>query len=170
MPVARSPNAGANAPCASAISRLLEPPWRRTLVAGWALFAVSFLLPTLVHHVRMPTPSGGQPSLLNFDVAGWEAFMWALGGTAGPAGVISVVTNFLVVGGTLHGRWSPAARWPVVVLATATLLNASFWPFWVMSEGDVSLQAGYFVWVASFACVAMAFWLRRRAETATTAE
>ena len=170
MPDATSYDTGTNATRAGAISRLLEPRWRRPLVAGWVLFAVSLPLPTLVNHVRMPTPSGGEPSLLDVDAAGWEAFVWALGGIAGPPGVISAVTSLLVVGAALHGRWSPAARWPVAVLAAATLLNASFWPFWVVSEGDMSLQVGYFVWVASFPCAAMAFWLRRRAETATMAE
>ena len=168
---AASSDTGTNATRTHALSRLLEPPWRRVLVAGWVLFAVSFLLPTLVNYVQMPTPSGGEPSLLNFgSVVGWEAFLWALGGVAGPPGVISAVTNLLVLGGVLHGRWSPVARWPVFVLTAATLLNASFWPFWVVSEGDKSLQVGYFVWVASFACVTVAFWLRRRGETATPVE
>ncbi len=167
MQDATTSDSGTNATRADEISRLLEPRWRRPLVAGWVLFAVSLLLPTLV---RMPTPNGGEPSLLDVDAAGWEAFVWALGGIAGLPGVISAVTSLLVVGGALHGRWSPDARWPVVVLAAATLLNASFWPFWVVSEGDMSLQVGYFVWVGSFPCAAMAFWLRRRAETATTAE
>ena len=171
MPDARSSDAPSNAPRASAIPRLLKPRWRRMLVAGWVLFAVSFLLPALVNYVRMPAPSGGEPSLLNFgDAAGWEAFLWALAGIAGAPGVISAVTNLLVLGGVLHGRWSPVARWPVFVLASATLLNASFWPFWVVSEGDKSLQVGYFVWVASFACAAIAFWLRCRGETATPAD
>lgn len=168
MSDARSSDAASNAPRASAIRRLLQPRWRRVLVAGWLLFAVSFLLPALVNYVRVPSPSGGEPSLLNFgDTAGWEAFLWALSGMAGPPGVISALTNLLVLGGVLHGRWSPVARWPLFVLAAATLLNASFWPFWVVSEGDKSLRIGYFAWVASFACVAVAFWLRRRGSAAS---
>ena len=168
MPDARSSDAASNAPGTTAIRRLLEPRWRRMLVAGWLLFAVSFLLPALVNYVRVPSPSGGEPSLLNLgDAAGWEAFLWALSGIAGPPGVISALTNLLVLGGVLHGRWSPVARWPVIVLAAATLLNASFWPFWVVSEGDKSLRIGYFAWVASFACVAVAFWLRRRGSAAS---
>lgn len=39
---------------------------------------------------------------------------------------------------------------------------ASWWPLWVASEGDTTLRIGYFAWVASFACLAVAFWLRQR--------
>ena len=44
---------------ASTIPRLLQPRWRRVLVAGWLLFAVSFLLPALSgipNRHRMPVP------------------------------------------------------------------------------------------------------------------
>jgi len=148
-----------------------EPGWRRLLVIGWAVYAVSFLLPTLVSYISFPTPPGGEPDTGQLAaLAGWEAFVWALIGAGDALGVTSAVTNLLVVGGVLHGRWSATARWPVFVLAAATLLNASFWPYWVLSEGDKSLRIGYFAWVASFACVAIAFWLRRRGKTTTTAE
>ena len=159
---ARSSNAGANAPPARGLRGWFEPLWRRVLAGGWVVFAVSFLLPTCVNYVRVPSPSGDS-SLLPFgDAAGWEAFLWAAGGVADSPGVVSALTNVLVLGTALHGKWSPGARWPVLVLAAATLLNASFWPFWVVSEGDKVLQVGYFAWVASFACVAAAFWLRVR--------
>ncbi len=117
----------------------------------------------------MPSPSGDS-SLVPFgDAAGWEAFLWALVGTAGPLGTISAATNLLMLRSATHGKWSPAARWPVLALASATLLNASFWPFWVVSEGDKVLQVGYFAWVASFACVTAALWLRGRAGVASEA-
>ena len=73
------------------------------LVAGWVLFAVSFLLPTLVNYVRFPLlPVANRPWQLP-DAAGWEAFVWALAGIAGPPGVISAVTNLLVLGGACMG-------------------------------------------------------------------
>ena len=125
---------------------LLEPRWRRVLVVGWVAFAISYPLPTVVSHVRIPSISGESPLTEFANLAGWEAFLWALGGAAGPLGVGSAVTSVLILGSALHGKWSPGARWPVLVLAAATILNAVFWPFWVAGEGDKSLQIGYFVW------------------------
>ena len=95
-------------------------------------------------------------------VTGYEAFLWALGGAAGPLGVISALTTLLILGSALQGKWSSEARWPVLVLAAATVLNSWFWPYWVASEGDKTLQLGYFAWVASFACASVAFWMRVR--------
>ena len=95
-------------------------------------------------------------------VTGYEAFLWAAGGAAGPLGVISALTTLLILGSAMHGRWSSDARWPVLVLAAATVLNAWFWPSWVASEGDKTLQFGYLAWVASFACATVAFWMRAR--------
>ena len=52
------------------------------------------------------------------------------------------------------GRLSP--------LAGATVFNAVFWSSWVVNDEDLELRLGYYVWVASFACVAAALWLRAR--------
>lgn len=166
---ARSSDGGGNASPARSPGGWFEPLWRRVLVAGWGVFVVSFLLPTCVNYVRVPSPSGDS-SLLPFgDAAGWEAFLWALVGTAGTLGTISAATNLVILGSALHGKWSPGARWPVLVLTGATLLNGSFWLFWVVSESDKVLQVGYFAWVASFACVTAALWLRGRAGAASGA-
>lgn len=193
-----SPDAGGSAPPARGLPRLLEPRWRRVLVAGWVLFAVSFVLPALASNgipdrtilpegLRMPPPPPPPPAASIMPEAGpspgpgssfmaqgtdftpgWEAFLFALLGWGGILGIVSALTNLLMLATAFHGRWSPRARWPVVVLAAATVLNLWYWLWWVAADGESVLQVGYYVWVASFACATTAFWLRAR-ERATPA-
>ena len=174
------------------LARFLAPRWRRVLSASWLLFAVSFLLPALSYSCDAPDapapppppadstateasatsaePRETSPAPPSWDdsqvfedlVTGYHAFLLAVGGAAGPLGVISALTTLLILGSAMHGRWSSDARWPVLVLAAATVLNAWFWPSWAASDGDKTLQFGYLAWVASFACATVAFWMRAR--------
>ncbi len=162
--------AGTTGQLARASAWAFGPRWRRFLVIGWVVYAVSFLLPTLVNYVGGRIP-GGEPFTSEFvALAGWEAFVWALMGAGEALGVISALTNVLILGSASHRKWSPDARWPALVLVVATILNASWWPLWVASEGDTSLRIGYFAWVASFACLAVAFWLRQRGRAVSAAD
>ena len=126
-----------------------KPRWRRLMVAGWALFAVSFFLPALY-----------DPS-----VAGWEAFLYAVTNWAGLIGVLSALTNLLMLVTILTARRArpPGGRWAFPVMAGASALNLLYWPFWVMTEeGKELLHVGYWAWLASFLCVSAGLWMRER--------
>ena len=76
-----------------------RPQWKRLLVAAWALFAVSFVLPAVSEPIF--DPSGG----LVASVPGWDAFLSALSGMAGSLGLLSAYTNGLIlVAGLWMGR------------------------------------------------------------------
>lgn len=115
-----------------------------------------------------PSRDGGQaPGDL---MAGWQAFWSALIGWGGPVGIISALTNLLMVATGFHHRWSPLARWPASALAASAALNLGYWMWWVADQGESGLEIGYYVWVASFAFAAVAFWLRCRERTALATE
>ena len=135
-----------------------KPGWRRLMMAGWALFAVSFLLPAVSE------PMAPFPNDLVLSLAGWKAFRWALSGLAGPLGIFSACTNALMLVTAIwmgrNRRRCP--RWAVTTMAAIAAFNLLFWPAWVVSEGDMGLQVGYFSWAGAFACTATALWLRGR--------
>lgn len=169
---------------------------RQALVAGWVLFAVSFLLPALSgipdrHRIPVPPPppplppaaspimpeagavpgSGGSLMAQGADITpGWEAFLYALFGWGGILGIASALTNLLMVATGFHRKWSARARWPVIVLAAAAVFNLGYWLWWVADDGGSTLEIGYYVWVASFACAAVAFRLRGQEGTTSVAE
>lgn len=89
-------------------------------------------------------------------------------GWGGPIGIVSALTNLLMVATGFHGRWSPRARWPAIALAAAGALNLGYWLWWVAEDLESALEIGYYVWVASFVCAAVGFWLRRREGTAAS--
>lgn len=101
-------------------------------------------------------------------MAGWQAFWSALIGWGGPIGIVSALTNLLMVAIGFHSRWSPRARWPAMALAAAGSLNLGYWLWWVGDDGESALEIGYYVWVASFVCAAVGFWLRGREGSATS--
>ncbi|MDE0073234.1 MAG: hypothetical protein OXR82_00470 [Gammaproteobacteria bacterium] len=170
--------------------------WRRVLVAGWLLFAVSFLLPALSgipdrHRITVPPPPPPLPSAASSIMPeagavsgsagslmaqrtnltpGWEAFLYALFGWGGILGITSALTNLLMVATAFHGKWSARERWPVIVLAAAAVFNLGYWLWWVADDGGSTLEIGYYVWVASFACATVAFRLRAQKGTIPTSE
>ena len=194
MPDARSTDTGTNAKRARAIERLLEPRWRRVLVAGWVLFAVSFLLPALSgipdrHRMdlRPPPPPPAASSIMpeadgvpgpassvmaqGSDLTpGWEAFLFALFGWGGIPGIASALTNLLMVVTAFHPKWSARARWPMVALSASAVFNLGYWLWWIADDGGAALEIGYYVWVASFVCAAVAFRLRVQEGTTSVAE
>ena len=92
-----------------------RPRWKGLLVAGWALFAASFMMPTLL---------------------------------------------------SMLGRWKMHGRRWLGLMVGATGLNLLMW----MPMFLYRLDAGYYVWVASFACVTVALWLREREWSAARVE
>ncbi len=135
-----------------------RPGWKRLLVAGWALFAVSFLLPAVSEPVFASSDS------LILSVTGWDALLSALSGMAGPLGLLSACTNglMLVAGLWLGGKRMRHLRRAAAMMAVVAALNLVYWPLWVAMEGGMTLQAGYFAWAGSFTCAAGALWLRAR--------
>lgn len=135
-----------------------RPQWKRLLVAAWALFAVSFVLPAVSEPIF--DPSGG----LVASVPGWDAFLSALSGMAGSLGLLSAYTNGLIlVAGLWMGRKRLRhLRWAAPMMAAVAALNLVYWPIWVAIEGGMTLQAGYFAWAGSFTCAATALCLRAR--------
>ena len=137
------------------------PRWRKLLVAGWAMYAVSFLLPA-AHNVRWGM-GPGQDFLW-----GWQAPIGALlvgGDGAGWLSLLRVVSglsNALVLATflKLKGARPPASTWLMPGLIGATLLNLH----WVLRQIDPGI--GYWAWVASFACIGAALWARARSAAA----
>lgn len=129
--------------------------WRKLLLVGWAVYAVSFLLP--VSQVYW-TPESGIPGLRT--VWGWQAFVGSLLTTAGnPISLVSGLSNVLVLATflKLRGTRPPESTWLVFGLIGAAVLNL----YWV-SAGDLDIGIGYWAWVASFACIGSALWIRAR--------
>ena len=182
----------------SMVERMVRS-WRRLLLAGWAMFAVSFVLPaTAVPPLgpRLPPPpppaftetadpepvqpadTGGaeEPAERRPGVPGWEAAFFAIvsvtviysvedlvAALSGLSNLLILLT-FLKLGGVRP----PESRWLLRLVAGAAVLNLYWalsalfdWPhFW--QHGTSHLRVGYWVWAASFICVATALLLRDR--------
>ncbi len=173
--------------------------WRRLLLAGWAMFAVSFVLPaTAVPPLfRPPPPPPPPPEVTEAPdaepvqptdadepdepaerpvIRGWEAAVFAIllvtamSSVGDLAAVLSGLSNILILLTFLKlgGVRPPESRWLVRLVGGAALLNLywalsalSEWPhFW--QDGTSPLDIGYWVWAASFICVAAALLLRDR--------
>lgn len=108
------------------------------------------------------------------DYHGWQAFRVALSplwpyeqfriepGALLVLSVASALTNamFAVLAAALAVDSERRARAVLYVAAAATLLNLH-WPF-SMGAQRAALESGYFVWVASFALLALAAFLALR--------
>ena len=154
----------------SEFARAGRPRWKVLLVAGWALFAASFVMPTfdppfLFRPPPPPPPAGTTapapvPDTGPEQMPGWEVFLETLTGEMGPFGALSALSNMLILvtGLGMLGRWKMHGRWWLRLMVGATGLNLFMW----MPMFLYRLDAGYYVWVASFACVTVALWLRNR--------
>ncbi|MCY3678977.1 MAG: hypothetical protein OXH66_15540 [Gemmatimonadetes bacterium] len=135
-----------------------SPRWRRLVYAGWALFAVSFVLPAYVDG----SPPGPGGLFSGGTMAGWDAFFHAIF-WGDLVGKLSALTNLLMLGSLLILRTSrrQRGRWLRWLVGGAGLLNLAYWPIWVVTEGDPvsDLLPGYWVWGASFLCVAAGIWM-----------
>ncbi len=110
----------------SEFARAGRPRWKVLLVAGCALFAASFMMPTLdePHLFGPPPPAPGTtapvPSISTAPdhMPGWEVFVETLSGFLGPLGVVSVLSNVLIPLADLGllGRWELSSRWMVYLL------------------------------------------------------
>lgn len=139
-------------------ARAGQPRWRKLVFGGWALFAVSFVLPAYTDHT-----TGGLFTL--GTMPGWDAFLSALF-WGDRLGQLSAATNLLMLGSLLILRTSRRGRgrWLRWFVGGTSVLNLAYWPILTLTAGDpVSrLLPGYWVWAASFLCVAAGLWLRNR--------
>jgi len=156
-----------------------KPRWRRLLVAGWALFGVSFLLPTFF----MSGPGLGlfsQPFATE-PYFGYEVF-WRLLSEGGElANVLAALIPNLVLVLTLPafrgkpGRRRRGLRWALTTVGLVTLALAFLAPQIEMRGNGwepvfADLGIGFWVWSLSFVCAASALWLRDLGRVADAAE
>ena len=120
-------------------------------IAGWALFVISFFVPV----VRDGT------TLAKGGIPGWEAMSLTLGGRGGSWGIVSGLTNLLMLGTVivLRREIRGIVFGFAVLVIVATLLNG-YWFFAVDSRGDLLL--GYYLWWTSFAVLSVAFFILAR--------
>ena len=183
--------------------------WRRLLLAGWAMFAVSFVLPAIASpslfgppppppppsevtetpdaEPVQPADTGGpdepaESPLVPAAIPGWEAaifailFVTVMSSVEDLVAVLSGLSNLLLLLTFLKlgGVRPPESRWLIRLVAGAAVLNLYWalsalfgWPhFW--RDGMGHLRVGYWVWVASFICVASALLLRDRESAGPT--
>ena len=152
---------GQSAALSSEFAKSGSPRWRKLLVAGWAMYAVSFFLPA-AHNFRWGTGSGQD------FLWGWQAPIGALLAAGDGAfwlsllRVLSGLSNALVLATflKLKGSRPPESTWLAPSLMGATLLNLH----WAAQQ--IGPGIGYWVWIASFACIGSALWLRARERAA----
>lgn len=128
--------------------------WRRLIRTGWLVYAVSFFLPVAHYGITLfSLEDGGLPGI--------EAFLLALRGAGGVAGVFSALTNLVMV--LTFRRIADAGRGRVGLLA-ALMIAATIMNLWWLVEVDPvsDLYAGYYAWLSSFGLVGTGLALRAR--------
>ena len=163
---------GESAALSREFARAGTPRWRKLLIAGWAMFGVSFLLP--VFHVpeaglSLSRPLGIQPYY------GFEVFGESLGGDGKlfvKLGVLAALTPCLAMLVTSIPALRNVERWAWTVMRYALSVAGlgTLWlgfvapPVHVAVNGEPGfaqhLGIGYWAWSLSFVCAAAALWLR----------
>lgn len=146
-----------------------KPRWRRLLVAGWALFGVSLLLPAFYvpeAGLSLSRPFGIQPYY------GFEVFWKLLVGDGELGNVLAALTPFVAMGLTLIPLRGKAGgrRWLryslSVIGAGGVALGFMVPPIAVSQAGEPAfaqqLGIGFWAWSLSFVCAAAALWIRDR--------
>lgn len=140
-----------------------KPRWRRWLLAGWAVFAASFVLPVV-------------PDLPASEwVPGWGAAIATLGFlilepreafVGAPLSAVSGLTNFLMLATLLELRATRPrrTRWLAGLVGGGAALNLQWLLGWAepVVFPPLGMGIGYWAWIASFFCVATALWMRVR--------
>ena len=144
-----------------------EPRWRRLLVAGWALFGVSFLLPTF----SIPGPLGP----VGIPHYGYEVFSKLLWTGELSYALAALIPNLILVLTLPALRGPPAGRrrglrWAVTTVGLGTLaMGFLMTPVTIVDlagSGQGTVIAGpgigFWAWSLSFVCAASALWIRDR--------
>lgn len=146
-----------------------RPRWKHLLLAGWALYAVSFLLP-VASTAGVVSPSG---HVADFTTYGYQLFVKIFvevlrGGEIGPPLTVLLLNLPMLM--TLPALWR-SRRWKapwllVMAVGVGALGYGSLWPPTVTVDGvrvgSAYLGFGYWAWAASLALASVALWLRRR--------
>ncbi len=161
-----SKDVGEPAALSREFARAGNPRWRRLLVAGWAMFAVSWFLPVLVDF-SFPFSNGVS------TIWGWQSFLLALEWGEHPIERLSPLSSALIVVTLLKmgGARPPRTRWLTWLVTGAAVLNL-YWGVRFLLTDDpnagwwfarlTDLRIGYWAWAGSFICIAAALWLRAR--------
>lgn len=145
-------------------ARAGRPRWRRFLLAGWALYAVSFVLPAVV----LPTEAQvlGIRAQYGYEVF-WEGLTFP--------NLFVALANLAMIG-TLSALWTARSSKPRrflrslqavgnagIGLATlGTGILQAVGPVSSPDHGPAYLGPAYWAFSTSFACVAVALWLRNK--------
>lgn len=154
-------------------ARAGRPRWRRLLLAGWAMYAASFLLPALTATL------GSSPSNPAADLTayGYEFFVRPFQeGELGPPLVVLLLNLPMLMTLPVLGR---TRRWkaPRLLVGAVGALTLGFgvislgWAPRITADGVGGvgyLGPGYWAWCASFVCVSAALWLRKREQASAT--
>ena len=140
-----------------------KPRWRGLFMAGWAMFATSFLLPVTGFELLSEYPSYGRAS-------GFEVFRRCL--RPSPFFLLTLPTFAMLLAiPAFRGRRLVGGRWfrrflgfaGVGALGIGIALSFQHWTV-MTSYGTSSVRAllgsGYWAWAASLVCVAAALHLR----------
>ena len=131
-----------------------RPRGRRLLLAGWALYAASFLLPALSNPHTDAT------------IYGYGVFVDMIRLTQGPSGAPALLMWLpnLIMLTTLPTFWRrrrARRAWTAWIVAATGALPLGLGLLRVANGGmGWNLGVGYWLWAASFAVVAFALWLR----------
>lgn len=123
----------------------------KILLLGWVAFATSWFLP--VHEFSRTISEGVVP--------GWEVAVDVLSGEGGALGVLSGLTNFLMLLTIPVAVFASRKGKRVLALAcfVACLLNATWW---IRHSHDAGFMAGYYLWTVSFLVVGVGLWALAR--------
>lgn len=139
-------------------ARAGRPRWRRLLLAGWVLYAASFLLPAYGYsrHDAELTTYGYEifPELVRLTASGPA---WAVG-------VLWIPNLIMLMTLPALRRLRPSRRaWTAGIVGATGALPLSLGLVRFGDPGDPFQSGiGFWVWGASFVVVATALWLRRR--------
>jgi hypothetical protein len=144
-------------------NRAGRPPWRRLLLAGWAMYIVSWCLP-----VFGPGVAG------LFGANAWTTpASWLVGGSVG-GWIVPLIPNLAMIltVSALWRSWRLRARWLTWVVGTVGVLGLGlgivsfFQPPTTTINGEFAgytqLGLGYWAWSAAHVMVAAALRLRNR--------
>lgn len=144
-----------------------KPRWRRWLVAGWAMFAVSFVLPVVRDVFSDGWVPGWAAAIIPFSLFFAFGDLPSLGEVLPvlPA-LLSSLTNLLMVATLLELRpvRSRRTRWLAGLVGGAAVLNLQWLIGWAepVVLPPLGMGIGYWMWVTSFFSVAGGLWMRSR--------
>ncbi|MDE2676929.1 MAG: hypothetical protein OXI76_03375 [Gemmatimonadota bacterium] len=139
-----------------------KPRWRRWLVAGWAVFAASFVLPVVPDFLAPGWVPGWGAAILPLTALAF----WPPPSLLDLVPVLSSLTNLLMFATLLELRTPRPrrTRWLAALASGAAVLNLQWLLGWAepVVLPPLGMGIGYWAWTASFFCVAAALWMRVR--------